>query len=122
MGRTNPTMRDQLRSLEEQQWNDYKQVLRRRNQPLFDKLFEYARRHSDAIGMANPGRPMEGVLLSIALEQQREIHELQEELDSVKDEVGTNAGRIESLEHPVVIERPGNQEELWAKVEGRDDE
>ena len=42
-----------------------------------------------------------------------------EKLESVKDEVGTDAGRIETLEHPVVIERPGNQEELWAQIEGR---
>jgi hypothetical protein len=98
MGRTNPTMRDQLRSLEEDEWNDYKRVLRRQNQPIFDELWEDARRHADAIGMVNPRRPMEGVLLSVAIEQQREIHDLQEELESVKDEVGVIAGRIESLE------------------------
>lgn len=115
-------MRDQLRSLDEDTWNDYKRTLRRQNQTIFDELFEHARRHADAIGMANPRRPFEGVLLSIALEQQREINQLQEELESVKDEVGTKAGRIETLEHPVVIERPGNQEEHWAQIEGGDGE
>ena len=110
MGRTNPTMLDQLRSLKEDLWNDYKRILRKRNQPLFEELFGYARKHSDAIGMANPRHPMDGVLHSIALEQQREINELQEELKSVKDEVGTNAGRIESLKHKPVIETIENHE------------
>lgn len=48
---------------------------------------------------------MEGVLVSVAIEQQREIQDHQEELESVKEEVGVIAGRIESLEHePVGLE------------------
>ena len=99
MGRTNPTMRDQLRSLEDNVWKDYKRVLRRRNQPIYDELFEHARRPADAIGMANPTSPMEGVFLSICLEQQRAIQELEEDLEAAKEEIGVLAGRVESLEH-----------------------
>ena len=104
-------MRDQLRSLEENVWMDYKRVLRRRNQPIYDELFDQARRHADAIGMANPTSPMEGVFLSICLEQQRAIQELEEDMEELKDEIGVNAGRIESLEH-----RPEKSLEAMAEV------
>lgn len=99
MGRTNPTMRDQIRALEEQEWSRFRKTLRRQHQEHFDDLFVSAQNHADAIGASNPRRPMEGVLLSIALDQQREIQDLQEELEKAKEEIGVIAGRVESLEH-----------------------
>jgi len=41
MGRTNPTYRDALRAIEER-WAEFRRALRRRDQPRFDRLFEYA--------------------------------------------------------------------------------
>ena len=49
MGRMNPTYRDALRAIEER-WADFRRALRRRDQPRFGRLFEYAREHADASG------------------------------------------------------------------------
>ena len=49
MGRTNPTYQDALRAIEER-WMEFRRALRRRDQPRFDRLFEYAREHADRAG------------------------------------------------------------------------
>ena len=57
MGRTNPTYRDALRAIEER-WTEFRRALRRRDQPRFDRLFEYAREHADASGLLNHQNPL----------------------------------------------------------------
>ena len=57
MGRTNPTYRDALRAIEER-WAEFRRALRRRDQPRFDRLFEYAREHADASGLLNHQNPL----------------------------------------------------------------
>ena len=52
MGRTNPTYRDALRAIEER-WTEFRRALQRRDQPRFDRLFEYAREHADASELLN---------------------------------------------------------------------
>lgn len=79
MGRTNPTYRDILRSLENQ-WSDYRRGLRRDDQQRFDRLFEYARAHADASGYLNHTEPFYPVLISIALEQEARLDELERRL------------------------------------------
>lgn len=76
MGRTNPTYRDALRAIEKR-WADFRRALRRRDQPHFDRLFEYAREHADASGTLNHQNPLLPALLSIDLEQEArlETHE-----------------------------------------------
>lgn len=105
MGRTNPTYRTTLDSLENDGWKDFRRTLRQSNQPVYDDHWEKARRHADAANAANP-RPMDGALFSIALAQQREINALQEELEALRDEIGVIAGRVESLEHEPEVSRP----------------
>lgn len=83
MGRTNPTYRDRLRTLEER-WSDYRHTLRRRNREPFDRLFEHARAHADAGGYQNPPDPMDAVFLSICLEQERRIATLEERIESLR--------------------------------------
>lgn len=79
MGRTNPTYRDILRSLENQ-WSDYRRGLRRDDQQRFDRLFEHARAHADASGYLNHTEPFYPVLVSIALEQEARLDELERRL------------------------------------------
>lgn len=79
MGRTNPTFRDRLRHLENE-WGDYRRALRRRHKPHFDKLFEHARAHADACGYCNHDAPMIAVLVSVALEQEAHIANLEERI------------------------------------------
>ena len=99
MGRTNPTMRERLQTMRDSEWENFQRTLRKQNQEAYTDLWGFAMRHADAVGAANPRRPMEGVLLSIALEQQLTIHELKEKIEDLQDEIGVIAGRVESLEH-----------------------
>lgn len=90
MGRTNPTFRDALRALEDR-WQTYRRALRRRHQPRFDRLFEYARDHADAGGLLNHRNPLLPVLLSIDLEQEAR-------LDDQEDRLEVQAERLDDLE------------------------
>jgi len=79
MGRTNPTYRDALRAIEER-WAEFRRALRRRDQPRFDRLFEYAREHADASGLLNHQNPLLPALLSIDLEQEGRLDDHEERL------------------------------------------
>jgi len=79
MGRTNPTYRDALRAIEER-WAEFRRALRRRDQPRFDQLFEYARKHADASGLLNHQNPLLSALLSIDLEQEARLDDHEERL------------------------------------------
>lgn len=85
MGRTNPTFRDLLRGIEDR-WADYKRALRRRDTVAFDRLFEYARKHADAAGYLNHDEPVFPVLVSIDLEQEQRLDELEQRLERVESE------------------------------------
>jgi hypothetical protein len=92
MGRTNPTYRDALRAIEER-WQEYRRALRRRDQPKFDQLFTYARKHADASGLLNHENPLLPALLSVDLvqearldSQEERINELEEVLEDLQKE------------------------------------
>ncbi|MDL0133887.1 hypothetical protein [Halobacterium salinarum] len=84
MGRTNPTYRDALRAIEER-WTDFRRALRRRDQPRFDQLFEYAREHADAGGLLNHQNPLLPALISIDLEQEARLDEHEERLAELEN-------------------------------------
>lgn len=86
MGRTNPTYRDLLESVEER-WGTYRRGLRRDDKPHFDRLFVHARGHADASGLQNYDDPMTTVLLSVALEQEKAITELSARVAALEDAV-----------------------------------
>jgi hypothetical protein len=83
MGRTNPTYRDALRAIEER-WAEFRRALRRRDQPRFDQLFEYAREHADASGLLNHQDPLLPALLSIDLEQETRLDDHEERLSELE--------------------------------------
>lgn len=85
MGRTNPTFRNLLEAIK-RQWNDYRRALRRRDQPHFDRLFEYADAHADAAGYLNTDDPMNPVVFSILLEQQKRLTELEGRLSELESQ------------------------------------
>jgi len=84
MGRTNPTYRDALRAIEER-WADFRRALRRRDQPRFDQLFEYAREHADASGLLNHQNPLLSALVSIDLEQEARLDEYEARLQELEE-------------------------------------
>lgn len=91
MGRTNPTFRDLLQAIE-RRWSDYRRGLRRRDQGLFDQLFADAAEYADAAGYLNHEEPLQPVLFSICLAQQRRIESLQERVAALEDGATTLEG------------------------------
>ena len=83
MGRTNPIYRDALRATEER-WAGFRRSLRRRDQPQFDRLFEYAREHADASGLLNHPNPLLPALLSIDLGQEGGLDDHEERLEELE--------------------------------------
>ena len=83
MGRTNPTYRDAIQALEGR-WADFKRALRRRDQSRFERLFEYARSYADAGGYLNHDEPLFPILVSIDLEQERRLDELENRIDTLE--------------------------------------
>jgi hypothetical protein len=85
MGRTNPTFRDLLTSLEGD-WRDYRRALRRPDQDRFDRLWADARQYADAGGYLNHQNPMVVVLFSMLLAQERRMQDLEAELEAERSE------------------------------------
>ncbi|SFC67131.1 hypothetical protein SAMN05444422_1146 [Halobiforma haloterrestris] len=92
MGRTNPTYRDALRAIEER-WAEFRRALRRRDQPRFDRLFEYAREHADASGLLNHQNPLLPALLSIDLEQETRLDEHEDRLAELENALNERNNR-----------------------------
>ena len=91
MGRTNPTYRDALRAIEER-WSDFRRALRRRDQPRFDQLFEYAREHADASGLLNHQNPLLPALLSIDLEQEARLEDHEKRIEELERQLSEVSG------------------------------
>jgi hypothetical protein len=102
MGRTNPTYRDALRAIEER-WADFRRALRRRDQPRFDRLFEYAREHADASGLLNHQNPLLPALFSINLEQEARLDDHDERLTELEQRISKTKSEQQqqqsSIEH-----------------------
>ena len=94
MGRTNPTYRDALRAIEGR-WAEFRRALRRRDQPKFDRLFEYAREHADASGLLNHQNPLLPALFSIDLEQEARLDDHEERLGELETALKNKGGSTE---------------------------
>ena len=75
MGRTVPTYRMTLESIL-QSWADYRRALPKDDREAFDEMTNRARMHASASTYAAFADPVEGALLSILLEQEKEIRRL----------------------------------------------
>lgn len=97
MGRTNPTFRGILQSVEER-WQRYRRALRHDDQAYFDALFEYAHAYADAAGYLNRESPLLPILFSISLGQEKRRQQLEARVDELE-------GRVAALE----ADRPGDE-------------
>jgi hypothetical protein len=80
MGRTLATA-NQLILDEQSALADFRRALRREDQRHFDTLFAGARKHTAAISQASHALPLETILLSMLLEQAKEIESLRSRLN-----------------------------------------
>jgi hypothetical protein len=76
MGRTVPTFR-QLIDDSIARWSKFRRALRREDQEYFDRLFRRVRLYTQAATYQASDNPMEAILLSIALDQEKRLDALE---------------------------------------------
>ena len=76
MGRTVPTFR-QLIDDAMARWTKFRRALRREDQEYFDRLFRRVRTYTQAATYQASDNPMEAILLSIALDQEKRLDALE---------------------------------------------
>ncbi|WP_456399768.1 hypothetical protein [Persephonella sp.] len=84
MGRTVPSA-TQLIKLHQKELAEFRKSLRKEDKEIFDRLFSYAKFHSQAVGNAGRMYPMECILLAILIEMEKEIQELKNEKNKVSN-------------------------------------
>ncbi|MBC2700869.1 MAG: hypothetical protein HF976_05560 [ANME-2 cluster archaeon] len=78
MGRTGPSFR-MLRDSVTVELGDFRRARRRRDQQVFERMMGMAREHASASAVAASIDPMDTIVLSILIEQQKQIDDLEEE-------------------------------------------
>jgi hypothetical protein len=86
MGRTNPTFRDTLEAVRGD-WDRYRRGLRRDQTDAFDALFADAEAHADASGYLNAREPLVPILVSMLLEQQLTVRDLEERVVALEERI-----------------------------------
>lgn len=76
MGRTLPSINWQIEE-ERHAWHAFRRALRREERAYFDALWRYAKIHAAESAMASRALPFESMILSMLLEQQKQIENLQ---------------------------------------------
>ncbi len=76
---------------EYEDWKKFRRALRREDQQVLDRLFDRARIHVQAGSYASRPWPLETILVSILLEQEKELADLRAELATLKEERGTTS-------------------------------
>jgi hypothetical protein len=79
MGRTVPTF-VQLVEETTQRWAKFRRALKKEDQPHFDRLFASVRCYTQAATYQCHDNPMEAILLSIALDQEKRLHAIEKVL------------------------------------------
>jgi uncharacterized protein YdcH (DUF465 family) len=90
MGRTNPTYRDRLSTLE-REWREYRRGLRASEQQHFDRLFEHGRNYAHAAGYQNHTDPMVPLLMSMLLAHEQELATLADRLEQLDERLAEYA-------------------------------
>ena len=81
MGRTVPSFRMLLDSII-LELADFRRTMRRRDREAFDRIMDMAREHASASAVAAALDPMDTIVLSILIEQQKQIDDLKRDLDA----------------------------------------
>ncbi len=83
MGRTLPSA-TQVFQIEEQSLSRFRRALRRTDQHALDDLFDYAQKHIAEAGYAAHALPMEIYLLSMILEEHKQVLSLRGQVEQLK--------------------------------------
>ncbi|WP_457621982.1 hypothetical protein [Persephonella sp.] len=75
MGKTIPSG-TQIIKLSKNELSLFRKALRKEDKKIFDRLFSYAKFHSQAVGNSGSINPVESIIFSILIEMEKEIQEL----------------------------------------------
>ena len=81
MGRTVPTFVQLIQQAAER-WKKFRRALRHEDQPHFDRLFVRVRCYTQAATYQCHDNPMEAILLSIALDQEKRLYAIEKVLQN----------------------------------------
>lgn len=84
MGRTVPTYRMVLEQVIKR-WDNFRRALRKGDREAFDRMMNKARMHSSSSNFNVQIDPTESMLMSIILEQEKEIDSLKGKFQEVKE-------------------------------------
>jgi hypothetical protein len=104
MGRTVPTFR-QLVDDAIARWSKFRRALRREDQEYFDRLFRRVRSYTQAATYQASDNPMEAILLSIALDQEKRLDALER---AAPRQVGA---ALPPIKIPEQLDAPGSLDE-----------
>jgi hypothetical protein len=93
MGRTVPAFRPAL-EFEIKTWDDFRRGLRLEDREIFDKIISLSRIHADAGSLAARPDIMQFILVSICLEQQKQIDSLKKAVNDLTQHVQTSADQL----------------------------
>lgn len=86
MGRTVPTFREILEK-EKKKWREFKKSLKKSERKNFEKLLEDCELHVSASSQVKSPNPFREMILSILLEQEKEIDSIKKKLDKLEESV-----------------------------------
>lgn len=96
MGRTLPSA-TQVFLQEEQAFSRYRRALRRSDQRALDELFDAAQRHVAEAAYAAHALPMEVFLLSMLLEEHKELLRLRAQVEQLLEQHSRGGTAVDSL-------------------------
>jgi hypothetical protein len=108
MGRTVPTFR-QLIDDAIARWSKFRRALRREDQEYFDGLFRRVRTYTQAATYQASDNPMEAILLSIALDQEKRLDALEHAVLPSMTGAGSTWSPLERC--PEQLAAPGSPDE-----------
>lgn len=109
MGRTLPSATVLLMQ-EEAAFSKFRRALRRSDQLALDDLFVAARQHIAAVQFASHALPFEVYLLSMLLEEHKEVMRLRDQMDALSPAFREQAG--DDAEPPACTDEAGCEPEL----------
>jgi len=86
MGRTNQTYRNRLEQFKKR-FKPFKKALRKEDKKFLDSIWEKAFYHASASSYMNPRDPAAAALVSIQVEQEKEIHRLKKRMEKVEKRI-----------------------------------
>jgi len=86
MGRTNQTYRNRLENFKDR-FKPFKKALRKEDKKFLESIWEKAFYHASASSYMNPRDPAATALVSIQVEQEKEINRLEKRVEKLEERI-----------------------------------